>query len=50
VTGWVYHTLGGVLTAIPYSGDFPVLSKTGQISVDGEALNCTVRMLAVERG
>ena len=50
VTGWVYHKLGGVLTAIPYSGDFPVLSSTGQIAVDGDALNCTIYMLAIERG
>ncbi len=50
VTGWVYHLLGGVLTSIPYSGDFPVLAATGQIAVDGDALNCSISMLAIERG
>ena len=50
VAGWVYHKLGVVLTAIPFSGDFPVLSSASQIAVDGDDLNCTVYMLAIERG
>lgn len=50
VTGWVYHLLGGVLTSIPYSGDFPVLASTGAIAVDGDDLNCTISMMAIERG
>jgi hypothetical protein len=46
----VYHLLGGVLTAIPYSGEFPALTKTGQIAVGGTGLNATVKLLVIERG
>ena len=37
-------------TSIPYSGDFPVLTTTGQIAVNGDDLNCSVSMMAIERG
>lgn len=46
----VYHKLGGMMTAVPYSGEFPTLSKTGAIAVAGQNLAATIRMLVIERG
>ena len=46
----VYHLLGGVITNIPYSGNFPRLTNTSQIAIGGTSLDVTVRMLVVERG
>jgi hypothetical protein len=46
----VYHKLGGVMTAVPYSGDFPQLLKTGAIAVAGTNMAATTRLLVIERG
>lgn len=46
----IYHKLGGVMTAVPYSGDFPALESTGAIAVAGADLAATIRMLVIERG
>jgi len=46
----VYHKLGGVMTAVPFSGDFPVLAATGAMAVAGTNLDATIRMLVIERG
>lgn len=49
-TNMVYHKLAGVMTAVPYSGEFPQLAKTGAISVAGDDLAATIRLLVIERG
>lgn len=46
----VYHKLGGTMTSVPFSGEFPQLTKTGSIVIAGQNLAATVRMLVIERG
>jgi predicted phage tail component-like protein len=48
----VYHKAGGVMTSVPFVGDFPVLDikSAGAIAVAGENLAATIRLLVIERG
>ncbi len=48
----IYHKAGGVMTSVPFAGDFPALdiNSAGAIAVAGENLSATTRMLVIERG